>query len=58
MENKKFDAVQLMRQVRDKMSSDLQAMSFEEQRDYIEQHASRVREDLALRLEPAALRNR
>jgi hypothetical protein len=49
MENKKFDAVQLMRRVREKMSSDLQAMSFEEQRDYIEQHASKVREDLALR---------
>jgi hypothetical protein len=58
MENKKFDAVQLMRQVRDKMTSDLQAMSFEEQRDYIERHATRVREDLALRQETSALRNR
>jgi hypothetical protein len=57
MENKKFDAVQLMREARDKMSSALQAMSFEAQRSYIEQHASKVREDLALR-QATAPRNR
>jgi hypothetical protein len=49
METKKFDAVQFMRQVRDKMSADMRGMSFEEQRAYIEQHASKVRRDLEAR---------
>jgi hypothetical protein len=46
MENKKLDSVQLMRQLRDKMSTDMRDMSFDEQRAYIEQHASKVRQDL------------
>jgi hypothetical protein len=46
METKKFDAVQFMRQVRDKMGADMRDMSFEEQRAYIEQHASKVRREL------------
>jgi hypothetical protein len=49
METKKFDAVQFMRQVRDKMGEDMRGMSFEEQRAYIERHASKLREDLAAR---------
>ena len=56
MENKKLDAVQLMRQLRDKMSAEMRDMSFEEQRDYIEQHASKVRQDLMLRQEVAAIK--
>lgn len=58
MENKKLDAVQLMRQLRDKMSAEMKDMSFEEQRDYIEQHASKVRQDLMLRQEAAATKAR
>jgi hypothetical protein len=58
MENKKLDAVQLMRQLRDKMSAEMRDMSFEEQRDYIEQHASQVRQDLKLRQEAAATKAR
>ncbi len=58
MENKKFDAVQIMRQVRDKMSSDMREMSFEEQQAYIEQHAAKVRQDLELRPEVTAVRDR
>jgi hypothetical protein len=46
METKKFDAVQFMRQARDRMSEDMRGMSFEEQRAYIEQHASKARKDL------------
>lgn len=49
MATKKFDAVQFMRQARDKMSADMREMSFEEQRAYIEQHASKVRRDLETR---------
>ena len=49
METKKFDAVQFMRQARDKMSADMRGMSFEEQRAYIEQHASKVRRDIEAR---------
>jgi hypothetical protein len=55
METKKFDAVQFMRQVRDKMSADMRGMSFEEQRAYIEQHASKVRRDLEARESEAEL---
>ena len=43
---KKFDAVQLMREIRDRMSADMKDMSFEEKRAYIEKHASSVREEL------------
>jgi hypothetical protein len=44
--NREFDSVRFMRQVRDKMSADMRDMSFEEQRLYIEQHASKVRREL------------
>jgi len=46
MQNKSFDAVQFMRQVRDKMSADMRDMSLAEQQAYIEQHASKVRQEL------------
>ena len=49
MENKEFDAVQFMRQVRDKMSAEMRDMSFEQQRAYIEQHALKVRQELEAR---------
>jgi hypothetical protein len=55
MKNKKFDAVQFMRQVRDKMSTEMRNMSFEEQRAYIEQHASKVRQELESRHENKAV---
>jgi hypothetical protein len=55
MENKKFDAVQFMRQVREKMSADTRDMSFEEQRAYIEQRASKVRRELESRHETATV---
>jgi len=46
MENKKFDAVRFMRQVRDEMNGDMRKMSFEEQRAYIEKRASKVRREI------------
>jgi len=49
MQNKSFDAVQFMRQARDKMSADMRDMSLEEQRAYIEQHAAKVRRELGSR---------
>ena len=52
METKKFDAVRFMRQARDKMGTDMRGMSFEEQKAYIEQHASKVRRDLDKLSEP------
>lgn len=55
MENKKFDAVQLMREVRDKMSSEMRDMSFEEQRAYIERRASKIRRELKSRHEAPAV---
>ena len=58
MKTKQFDAVRFMRERRDKMSADMRDMSFEEQRRYIEQHASKVREELGLRHETAAARDR
>jgi hypothetical protein len=51
MKNKDFDAVQFMRKVRDEMNSDMRDMSFEEQREYIEQRASRVRREFEARQE-------
>jgi hypothetical protein len=51
MKNKSFDAVQFMRNVRDKMSEEMRDMSFEEQQQYIEQRASRVRRELEARQE-------
>ena len=47
MKNKKFDAVQFMRQTRDEMSAEMRGMSFQEQKAYIERHASKVRREIA-----------
>ena len=58
MKTKQFDAVQFMRERRDKMNADMQNMSLEEQQSYIEQCASKVREELGLRHETAAARDR
>jgi hypothetical protein len=46
MSTKTFDAVKFMRQMREKMNTDMRDMRFEEQREYIEQHASKVRVEL------------
>jgi hypothetical protein len=46
MKTKEFDAVQFMRQARDKMTTEMVGMTFEEQRTYIEQHAAKVRQNL------------
>jgi hypothetical protein len=54
MQNKSFDAVQFMRQVRDTMSADMRDMSLAEQQGYIEQHASKVRRELESRHETTA----
>lgn len=43
MKSKEFDAVQFMRQVREKITSEMRDMSFEEQKAYIERHAAEVR---------------
>ena len=43
---KDFDAVQRMREARDKISRDIQGMSFEEQKAYFRKHARRARERL------------
>lgn len=55
MESKTFDAVQFMRQVREKMDAEMRDLSFEEQRAYIERHASEVRKALRSRREAAAV---
>lgn len=49
--NKSFDAVQFMRKGRDKMCPDMRDVSFEEQQEYIEQRASRVRREIESRQE-------
>lgn len=54
MKTKEFNAVQFMRQARDKMTTEMVGMTFEEQRSYIEQHASKVRQNLELRREAVA----
>lgn len=51
MKDKGFDAVWFMRQARDKMTSDMAGMSFEEQKKYIEQRASKLRRDIPLQRE-------
>ena len=55
MKAKEFDAVQFMRQVRDKMSADMRDMTLEEQKRYIEQRASKVRQELESRHETTAV---
>jgi hypothetical protein len=44
-----------MRQVRETMSSEMRDLSFEEQRTYIEQHASEIRRVLQPRREAASI---
>lgn len=43
---KDFDAVQMMREARDRISRDIKDMSFEEQRVYFRNHAQRARKKL------------
>jgi len=54
MESKEFDAVQFMRQARDKMTQEMLGMTFDEQRAYIEKHASTVRQNLEPRRQATA----
>lgn len=54
MKTKEFDAVQFMRQTRDKMTTEMVGMTFEEQRAYIEQHAAKVRQNLNPRRQATA----
>lgn len=51
MKSKRFDAVRFMRQTRDKMSAEMRDMSFEEQKKYIERHASKIRREIQSREE-------
>lgn len=51
---KEFDAVRLMRDVRDKMSVDMKDMSYEEKRKYIERRAVVVRQELRSKHERTA----
>ncbi len=41
-----FDAVEWMRDIRDRMSEEMRDMSFEEQKLYIERHAEEMRKKL------------
>lgn len=50
MKTKEFDAVQFMRLARDKMTTEMLGMTFEEQRAYIDQHAAKVRQNLEPRI--------
>lgn len=58
MKSKKFDAVQFMRQTRDKMSEEMRGMSFEEQKAFIERQASKVRQEISKRKPSQAPRPR
>lgn len=51
---KKFDAVQMMREIRDRMSADMQGMGYQEQIEYIEKRAEIVRKELKLDRFPRA----
>jgi hypothetical protein len=55
MESKTSDAVQFMRQAREKIDEEMRDMSFEEQRAYIEQHRTEVQRVLQLRREGMCL---
>jgi hypothetical protein len=46
-QTKDFDAVEMMREVRDRISRETRSMSFEEQRSYFREHAERTRSKLA-----------
>lgn len=54
MKDEKFDAVQLMRQIRDQMGADLRDMSFDEQQAYIKKKAEKVRQELELQSKTTA----
>lgn len=43
---KDFDAVEMMREARDRISRDIKDMSFEEQRVYFRKHAEQTRKRL------------
>lgn len=43
---KGFDAVEMMREIRDRISCEISGMSFEEQRSYFKKHAERARRNL------------
>ena len=42
---KEFDAVRTMREIREAISREIQGMSFEEEREYIEKHLNRREEE-------------
>ena len=42
---KQFDAVKTMREIRDEISREIQGMSFEQEREYIEKHLKSRREE-------------
>lgn len=42
---KQFDAVKTMREIRDEISREIQEMSFEQEREYIEKHLKARREE-------------
>jgi len=42
MKTEKFDTVRMMRKVRDEMSRDMENMSFEERKAYIERRSSKM----------------
>lgn len=41
---KKFDSVRMMREIRDKLSSEMADMSYEEMTAYLDKHSKLVRE--------------
>ena len=43
---KEFDAVRMMREIRDRMSAEMKGTSFEEQKQRIEEQAEKMREKL------------
>ena len=49
---KSFDAVQLMRQIRDKLSEQFKDMSFEEQKRYLRERLAAVKPTLETPLAP------
>ena len=45
---KTFDAVRFMREAREKLSDEINAMSFEQQREHLELKAEKVRKTIAV----------
>ncbi len=54
MKTKKFDAVEFMREAREKMDAEMRGLTFVEQRAYIEKHAAKVRQELEAHQESTA----